>query len=382
MSDHRCDLGPQCRNAIKTEHGKQGANIDKPDGVCDSCFRHIERCAQNLINDWDSLRINIGETAGGRQEMVRSTRTLALPINVAIEALMSTIVETAECAAAMVSDKLNADPPDGRRGKPPKLGTLAYHCDEQVRPTDRQRLDVSMKMVAHRIDLLLEVGATPIMAWAKPNRCDEHAHLIGHAEALFAFDDEKGTQALIAARALAGECDECGGWGANGQRIELVEQTGLDVALEMVKCHRLTLGHLGLTTKRHFYATPCPAVNANGHYCGQFKVGRNDGESLVTCSACKAQWEEDEYDFLSGLVATQEDEVLRYLLAEAYWRLDGIEKLRGKLENNASIELPGAGTIILDALTPWLSGHQQPEDRKTVSGQKGRKKNNGQENNR
>ena len=79
--------------------------------------------------------------------------------------------------------------------------------------------------------------------------------------------------------------------------------------------------------------------------------------------------------------------MLRYLLAEAYWRLDGVEKLRGNLENNASIDLPGAGTIILDALTPWLSGHQRPEDRKTVSGQKGRKKKltqekNGQENNR
>ena len=119
-------------------------------------------------------------------------------------------------------------------------------------------------------------------------RCVEHTDLIAQAEKLVELDDDKGIETLIAARALAGECDECGGWGVNGQRIELVDMTGLDVAMEMVKCHRLTLGHLGLTTKRHFYATPCPAVNANGHYCGQFKVGRNDGESRVTCSACKA----------------------------------------------------------------------------------------------
>lgn len=376
-SDHRCDLGPQCRNAVKTEHGRQGATIAAPDGVCDSCFCHIENCAKGLVDDWDALRKHIGETSGGRQEMVRSTRTLALPINVAVEALMSTIVETAECAAAMISDQLNADQPDGRVNRcyqVPKAGTLAYHCDEKIQPTDLQRIQASMAMVAPRIDILLQVGPTPVMTWAKPARCAQHNDLIAQAQALVELDDDKGIQTLIAARALAGECDQCGGWGANGQRIEVVNMSGLDVAQEMVKCHRLTLGHLGLTKKRHFYATPCPAVTRDGNYCGQYKVGRNDGEEIVSCTACKAEWTEEYWDRFSGQVATLEEDMREYLLAEAYWRLDGIEKLRANLENNDSIDLPGAGAIILDALTPWLSGHQRPEDRDILIGQKGRKK--------
>ena len=52
---------------------------------------------------------------------------------------------------------------------PPKIGTLAYHCGGMVCPTDRQRLDASMSMVAPRIDLLLEVGATPVMVLGQTN---------------------------------------------------------------------------------------------------------------------------------------------------------------------------------------------------------------------
>lgn len=111
---------------------------------------------------------------------------------------------------------------------------------------------------------------------------------------------------------------------------------------------------------------PCPR-------CGG-RVGRDDGQTIVTCDdreQCKSSWTEREYQFLAGLITREryDMEITKYLLAEAYARLDDIQRRLGKLTDD-DLALPGAGTVIAEAVRQAIDGHKTPEQRAITTNRK------------
>ena len=67
------------------------------------------------------------------------------------------------------------------------------------------------------------------------------------------------------------------------------------------------------------------------------------------------------------VIEDEEIQVLRWLLADAYWRLDQAQDIIDKISDDDTIDLPGAGRIILEQLQPILADHPHPADRRTAA---------------
>jgi hypothetical protein len=73
---------------------------------------------------------------------------------------------------------------------------------------------------------------------------------------------------------------------------------------------------------------------------------------------------------LTGLVIyeRQDVEIAKYLLAEAYWRLDQVQqRITIARDSGDILALPGSGEIIADAINDVLDGHKPPADRAIAS---------------
>lgn len=356
VSVHRCIADNGCRR--RDDDG--GALTEHANTLCPACLTRIESAIGQLPRDWQELRAALGDRAATTGAKIRSTPTPAIPISTRKEALMAAIVDMADRAAAIVSDALHTGQP------------ATYHG--RGFPTAAQRtLAVSMAITEPNVDLLALAPAEPALVWKKPHRCDTHQHLIGHTEAILADakPDEltKAHEHVRRAYAAAGACDDCNGWGQWGQERELIEMSGLDIALELVELHNQTRAELGKTRLRHRYPMPCPR-------CGN-RVGRDDGETIITCddrTTCRSTWTEREYKFLAGLI-TQERldmEILKWLLTEAYSRLDDAQRRLDMItaaDANA-LQLPGAGIIIAEAIRQAIDGHQTPAQRAIATDRK------------
>lgn len=246
---------------------------------------------------------------------------------------MVDIVETAERAAAAVSEQLHAEPPDPRRKAPhrqridggddapefPGEDSVAWNATEAVTPQAFQSLEASLRMTEPNIELL---AVAPV-----------EAHNV---------------------------------WGKFGETRELVELSGIDIALQLVELHHQTRAELGLTRLRHRYPMPCPR-------CGG-RVGRDDGQTIVTCDDrhdCKSSWTEREYQFLAGLITRErlDMEINKYLLGEAYSRLDDVQR-RLNMLTEADLMLPGAGLLIFEAMRQAIDGHLPPDGRTVATDRK------------
>ncbi|WP_230870824.1 hypothetical protein [Mycobacterium canetti] len=269
---------------------------------------------------------------------------------------MAAIVEWADRAAAIVSDLLHTSQPATYHGR-----GIPIHAEHVVRK--------SVAIVEPHIELLATAPPEPMMVWGKPQRCNIHQHLIGHAETMLTqakpSDIDRSEELVRESYAAAGACDDCNGWDGYGQKRELTELSGIDVALRLVELHNQTRAELGKTRLRHTYSMPCPR-------CGG-RVGRDDGQTIVTCdnSDCRASWTEREYQFLAGLITSErlDMEILRWLLAEAYARLDDIHARLDRLTDadHAALQLPGAGAIVVDAMRQAIQGHQTSQQRSTAT---------------
>lgn len=401
---HRCQSGPACRAAVKITDSqgqrRVGAITGDPDTLCEPCREHLTRCIRNLDNDYAMLRRTLGERPATGGDFVRASRTPALPVNTTSEALMAAIVEVVDLAAALIADHLDADQPNGRRNAPkvtvtqlaaerlheagqhavpgdridPREHTPAAIAETLVRPDEQARLDACLRMLEPNINTLIAIGTVDINVWLKPERCERHDRLITIAEsyAQAAQTPEQKDHAATQLRGLwtaAGRCDQCGGWYEHGQARTTTETTGLDVARQITDLHRTIRAHLGHTRLRHHMGMPCPAINKHGIYCGAMTVGRDDGSEWVNCTTCGSQWTVNEYDFLQTLVIEDKEiQMLRYLLAEAYWRLDQVQHVTDTLADDERMNLAGAGPIILDQLHVILEageGHRRPDERTT-----------------
>ncbi|OBK22547.1 hypothetical protein [Mycobacterium asiaticum] len=252
---------------------------------------------------------------------------------------MRAIVDMADRAATTISAALNTDQPDARRRPPTETrlhdktirleeGSPAWNAAEAVHPEDRQILDAAIRLVEPNINHLAAAPAEP--------------HII---------------------------------WNKHGETRELVEYTGIDIALRLVELHHQARAELGLTRLRHRYPMPCP--NCGG------RVGRDDGETIITCDDrdnCKSTWTEREYQFLAGLITRErlDMEILKYLLAEAYARLDAVQQRINVLSDIdawvAEAELPAEaaviGQLIAESFDEAIAGHLTPAQRAITTARK------------
>jgi hypothetical protein len=115
---------------------------------------------------------------------------------------------------------------------------------------------------------------------------------------------------------------------------------------------------------------PCPAVDKHGTYCGAMTVGRDDGSNWVDCKTCATRWTEREYDWLKTQIAgDKEIDLLRWLLAEAYWRLDTLQRGADAIREDPRLNEPGSGKFVLEGIDIILNAgqpHQPPDQRKTT----------------
>lgn len=283
---HRCASVGACVNAdtgdTDPDTGKafrRGAVIIADDGpLCGGCYARLQAAIRYLPDDWLRLKASIGDRFADDGTKVHQSRTPGIPINTAIEALMRRIVEVAERAAEMVECELDISKrPD------------SHYCDPQLASIDRavKRLDTTL-------DVLLDIEPQAMNVWGPIPTGDE------------GWDDKQG------------------------QPRELVEMDGVDVAAQIVRVNREVGRRLGKSYLRHHMAMPCPAFDKRGRNCGAHTVGRDDGAARINCTTCGASWTEQEYEFLAGLVLDEiqqreENDMLRWLLAEAYWRLDSLQ---------------------------------------------------------
>lgn len=392
---HRCVAGPGCRATIIDDNGEhQPAYTEHPTTLCDTCTTHHHNAINRLDRDYALLRITIGEyhnpTENGR---VTSTPTPGIPIDTTSDRYMTEIVEWAGYAADLISNRLNITTRDGSRNLPTTIrlddqhlieltpGSLADTSWETTHPTEHQRLTAYLQVIEPNLSLLAAEPPHDVQIWSQPRRCDEHATAITAARRMLNLAREihdhreihEAIDTLQTAFAEAGICNECCGWTEDGryQARQTITMSGLDVLYRLTRTHHLVRQHLGHTRIRHHYAMPCPN-------CGS-PVGRDDGATVVTCendhctkTAGKwgpSSWTEREYQLLSGMLADDERtrKLTKYLLAEAYSRLDQVQSLIDKLVDDPAIDTPGAGRIILDALTTTIDGHTRPKDRKIAT---------------
>jgi hypothetical protein len=420
---HRCIAAGACRAA---RDGQPALTID--DGVlCDACRTNFEQCVKRLPSDYHMLGAALGEHQSASGDFVRSSPTPAMPISAAAEAVMADIAEILDIAATMVAEQLDIDTPTARRntapkapvpdenGKlkyiPPERNSVADHAETLTVTVDRiQTIDACVRLVEPHIDLLAQAPATEVYLWTTPRRCDTHTEQVQAAEAALAqalnmpgadtatpkaisthlraafrkrsrkgglpFTEKQAAalDPLQRAHRAAANCDTCNAWDTDpqyGQARDLQPLSGLDVLHRIRNTHHRARAHLGHTRLRHHYDMPCPAYTRDGNYCGAPTVGRDDGTEWVNCTTCGTQWTEREYDWLKTLIAgDKEIDMLRWLLAEAYWRLDQLQHGVEVAKADPAIDAPGAGRYLLEGIERILEaghGHQTPDQRKTTA---------------
>lgn len=341
---HRCASGGGCTNfdinGSDPETGRDirvGAALTADSGpLCGGCYARLRSAIKGMPGDWLRLKASLGENltddAGGK---VHLTRTPAIPLNTAVEALMCRIVEVAERAAEMVESELGID-----------VRPTSDYTDPRLASVDRaaKRLDTTL-------DVLLDIEAQPMLVWGRIPTGDD-------------------------------------GWdeGGDGQPRELVEMDGLDVAAQIVRVNREVGVRLGKAHLRHTSALPCDA-------CGGHELGRDDGTWVINCLRCGAKYSEDELGFLirmklSEIESKEENDMLRYLLAEAYWRLDSLQLRADALADEWDVlaavlaENPDKSLEILRLVTQQFAGvltdgpepHPRPEERQNTTPEKKKQK--------
>ncbi|OCB09250.1 hypothetical protein A5717_26100 [Mycolicibacterium porcinum] len=373
----RCIAGPWCRSAETINGVRHGVITGEQDTLCEPCNTYIAGCCHQLPADYEQLSAALGERRTSTTEFVRTSSTPAIPISTAKEALMVDIVDVLDRASAVVSEAIEADQPDALRNLPKarrrgefidaEAGSIADNTTASVQPAAMQRIRAWVAIVEPNVDELVAAPAQEHMLWTKPKRCDTHTVAVLAAEnavqaAQTARDKLRASADLDAARRAASLCDDCGGWDQNGQAAHHALMTGLDIAKSIVDVHNRVRAELGKTKLRHKYEMPCPRC--------WHSVGRDDGSSIITCDnpECSASWTEREYKLLAGMMADgQENQLIKWWLAEAYSRLDAVQRLIDLLTGDETMDAAGAGTIILKELGARIDGHARPKAREIAT---------------
>jgi hypothetical protein len=127
---------------------------------------------------------------------------------------------------------------------------------------------------------------------------------------------------------------------------------GVEICEQIVLLHRRAVRQLGETEQRERLHLPCPS-------CGRLSLVREvqdrrgrelvagvETPEVVRCLSCDGgpnrdgTWTETEYQWLSTMVLSEREEhnVLKWLLAEANWRLEQIGKVADIMANDAGVK--------------------------------------------
>ncbi|MCV7255309.1 hypothetical protein H7J86_24400 [Mycobacterium hackensackense] len=299
---HRCAWGPGCSNPDLRDRDNNPQPALIADGlICEGCLWRLTKTVRAAANDWRRLSDAIGERGAIARQRVHGTRDPGIPINVATESLLHRLVDAVDRATSTVESALGMtgaarsrsdSPPDERTAK----GYLAVNGKRHTTPSDAFTVAWGANTLLPVLDVLVE---------AEPQWCQVWMPLPDS-------DDEADKHPL-------------------GQPRELIELSGLDIARELVSVHRLVNLQLGLGYLRNKSEAPC-------HRCGAETLGRDNGCWDIDCTTCGARYTEDEHGFLirctvDEVQSRDEDQMLKYLLAEAYWRLDMLRKRTSLLDD-------------------------------------------------
>jgi len=334
---HRCAFGHRCINhdwsTVVDEDDAPSGQLIADGVVCGGCLTRLRYAVNGLPRDWDRLHEGIGERVYVDRARVTMTATAAINLNTQRDALQRDIVETADRAAEMVEHAMNLT---GRQ----------RHGRQGFTVHQRQVVARSVAVVSENLDVLLAQPAQPMLVWGRVPDGDE-------------------------------------GWHPqHGQPRHLVDRDGIDIALQLIELSRNVYQALGLPRLRHHSAMPCPAVKRDGQQCGAYTVGRWDGTSQYDCTTCGRTYGEREYPWLQrGVIDLMREleereknmqllDQLKHLLAEAYWRLDGINEMVQRVADEPLLDEAGAGRLVVDKVTTILNDglvpHQTPEQRQTT----------------
>jgi hypothetical protein len=150
--DHRCRRGQYCADWETAEDKRIGRRIEKPDGLCNTCTRHVERTIAELPIDYVSLNTILGKGATVGGEPVRMTKELPVPIRLHIEALQRAMVYEVDLWATSVASAMRVqwNPPGG------------------VRPG--WRLDRACSLLATSLDTFLDLRDEKHTVWEYGHR--------------------------------------------------------------------------------------------------------------------------------------------------------------------------------------------------------------------
>lgn len=236
---HRCAAAGGCGSKT-AEDGKQvPAQTDAPYALCVGCVRTLERVLGELPEMWVALELALGDKHTGSDEHVSGTRQPPIPISVATAAVMDSLVEWISAGAARVAEVLNtADPSPGSR-------TTAEHGRAVVE---------GCRLLRTNLSRLLDSEADPVMVWLTSKETGRPGET---------WTDSLGTR----------------------RGIKLVDMTGIEIALEVQRQHKLARMILGHTQPRQRQALPCPLCSSVTVY-RTVRTIRNKVYDDVNCEVC------------------------------------------------------------------------------------------------
>jgi hypothetical protein len=260
---HRCAARNRCRDKVLDERLKMwaGARIEEQRGLCHRCTVSVRVAVREIANDHGKLSTAVGDRLVTGNEWVSGTREPPMPLNGAVLALRSSLSEWAEAALWMVAEELQIDVRERHKAK-------GWPVKEY--PVVAQ----AARVLPDCLKALLTAPPQPVSYWS-----------------------------------------------ATGNSWHSKEMDGVEIALKLRDLHADVNSILGETNPRTKLSMPCPVAD-----CGcRGTLGVDPGETDVTCAACGGRWSRVEYDWLASLLIDdheqEETALLKYLLAEAYWKL-------------------------------------------------------------
>lgn len=151
---------------------------------------------------------------------------------------------------------------------------------------------------------------------------------------------------------------------------KLLDEDGLPLILRLSDLHRRVRHHLGDVAQRERQHLPCPScgkttlVKEVQDQRGRMSTGGVETPEVIRCLSCDGgpnrdgTWTETEYQWLSTMVLSEREEhdVLKWLLAEAQWRLSKLDQLANSLEETTNPTdgraYKAIATIMRDYLPP------------------------------
>lgn len=141
---------------------------------------------------------------------------------------------------------------------------------------------------------------------------------------------------------------------------------GVEICEQIVLLHRRAVRQLGETEQREKLALPCPSCGRQSlvrevqDRRGRESVGGVATPEVVRCLSCEGgpnrdgTWSESDYRWLSTMVLSEREEanVLRWLLAEANWKLERLGRLAQlEAKDLDGIDAPAVVAMVREIVT-------------------------------